>query len=1252
MSRVLDETAADAPVRDVAIDASRLTAAPPDAFYQHTRTQRNISRVSREELEDQFLRLHEETLQLKQQIHNKDDKIKKLGTKLMRLVKDRGRMEQLVMGGAQPPPRLRDVEMEQMVEELQEKVRVLQAEKEGLKQSLLVAQQQLLSSSNQRPSPYGHAAPRVNSGLRRLRDTSSPSPQRPRSLKSLDEGVRPPTGLLPRYGHSLLEEARAEIRSLEALVDSQRSRMEELEGTLEQQREELRRKDEEYEERLLQARQQHSSSLRFQVNSNTSMIRLQKQLADRSNRVTELEGRYVQLQEAQRTLKVSHDAAMERLDEFSAQLKDERLKNLQLNKQLQMENINKVQMEQLQEQVTELEQERDLLKDNNKKLLNSIFDVSQQQKRQIQEQQLKVQITQLETAQKADLKDKNKILDQLRVEQDKNQQLVEQKKELHVQFLEQKQQVEELKNHLKFYSQENDYSVAELTEALLLIKKRQKSGDLGFLLEVDNEASSSMEAKLRAAHAETIQELEKTRNLLNMESQISRDYKVELEAAVQKMNSNRVEYEKKLAHQAQLLDSRAAKISRLEAQLTDFAYGHKPHIFKPDLITADEMKELGEALDLEHGESLLEIQIVGASLSPHILPVLGDVEPSTFCTYSFYLFGLHSTPVVAGLSPRYGFTSKYVVHLDEYFLDYLSRCAVLVELHQVLGLDWRTLGMCQLPLHQLHQQDRKVQGNIPLVGTHKELQYIGSVDYWIRLTVPETKTTHPNREKLQSVGSLHTRPSPHSQLLQAPSSSWNQLFITVQHCSNLQPRISHSPSPYVVYKFFTFPDYATATVHDSFDPEFNDFQSFSILMDQDLDQYLKSELLQIYVFDYKEKQMDAYLGKAQVPLLPLTHNQEVSGVFDLTAFSGLPAGSIDVTLRWNSSYRPPPGTVDASESLHFVSQRKHVEELTDSEPQQHNIEKETTETSLEVVEMLQMDRTPLYSSRGTKAALAPAKELMSKLRGQSPREDGPAAKRVTFIDATPADTQVESKASQRATEEEGDEEVHVSEGQLVPSTQSDLDDSDISEEIMEDVDEAPAATDCQTALTQSDSDDCIVQRPEAGGKLLERVRVQVVSLSLTPESRLVRDDSVVRLFVEYNFLDLPTQETPMSLPKPPQGRSIYFNYSQVFPVDAERNEARRRLLRAVLLGRKPDMDRIRFMVVSEPPEEEEQEKECEDVGVAYLKIHEMLENQEDLMEASLMGQRTNTHTHTLGRLTVSVEGLDVLRAIMEDHDLE
>lgn len=44
----------------------------------------------------------------------------------------------------------------------------------------------------------------------------------------------------------------------------------------------------------------------------------------------------------------------------------------------------------------------------------------------------------------------------------------------------------------------------------------------------DGESSNKENAirDLRAAHAETIQELEKTRKLLSMESRISKDYKV------------------------------------------------------------------------------------------------------------------------------------------------------------------------------------------------------------------------------------------------------------------------------------------------------------------------------------------------------------------------------------------------------------------------------------------------------------------------------------------------------------------------------------------------------------------------------------------------------------------------------------------------------------------------------------------------------------------------------------------------------
>ncbi|XP_070763837.1 protein fantom [Enoplosus armatus] len=1275
MSTLLDETAADVPVRDITVTLSRLAAGPQDSsVYQNARARQDISRVSREELEDRFLRLHEETLHLKQHIHKQDDKIKKLGTKLMRLVKDRGRMEQLAVGGGQPVSRVRDVEMEEMIEELQENVRGLQTENEGLKQRLLVAKQQLINSQSRRPSPYGHVQSRVSSGLKKLRDDASSPQTRPKSTRSLEGGGRPPTGLLPRFGHSLLEEARAEIRNLENVIELQRSHMEEMEGVSEQLQDELRKKEAEYQERLLQVRQQQTSKLRSHVNNNVTMIKLQKQLADRSNGITELEGRFLQLQESQRTLKVSHDAAMMKVDELSGQLKDERLKSLDLEKRLQSSTISKIKMEQLQERISEVEQERDLLKENNEKLVNSAFDVSWQQKWQIQEQQLKLQIVQLETALKADLVDKNEILDKIKAERDTSEKLTEENKKLQIQFLEQKQQLEELNDRLKFYSRESEYNVSELTEALLLIKTRnsQRSGDLGFLKEVEEGAGRSAEStvrELRAAHAETIQELEKTRNLLSMESKICKDYKAELEAVLKKMDSDRVEHEQKLERQAQLLDTRAAKIKKLEAQLRDIAYGNKTYVFKPGVTDEDEADESDETLQLQRGENLLELQIVGTTLSPSALEALGDSEPSTFCTYSFYLFELHSTPVVTGQKPKYGFTSKYVVSMDDRFLDYLHRNSVTVELHQALGLDWRTVATGQLRLQQLLEQDGRVHGSMSLVGTSDEVWSFGSVDYWLRLRIPMAETIRLYKEKVKAVGYINTALNQDAQL-QSPSGCWNELYITVQRCRDLQSRSSQQPSPYVVYKVFDFSDHPTATVHDCCDPHFGELKSYSVLMDVELDQYLKSEVLQFYVFDYKEEQMDTYLGKARVPLLSLAQDQGITGVFELTDPSGFPAGHIEVTLKWKLTYLPPPGSTMTVEEPKFIPREKHVKLTADLKQEHYFVEEEKRD----VGEKGKEEAKDLFHLSASLPAVTASKALLPNLRQKTQIKEGLMAKKVTFVDPSAANDQVEDKSSPRprettsspvgqvlseatpqstAEEEDEEEESHFSEGQLLPtSSQSYSDDSEISEEIIEDPEEAPAAKEDQSESTQSDSDDCIVYGPATGRKSSERVRVEIMSLSLRPESWVARDSSVVRLFVEYSLLDLPTEETPLSLPKPPRGKSINYNYSKVIPVDAENNGVRRRLLRGVLQGRNPQMERIRFTVVSEPPEEEEQERECEDVGVAFLRIPEILERQQDLTETSLNVLDVEDSSEVVGSLTVSVEGLDALQAIIQDQDQE
>lgn len=62
----------------------------------------------------------------------------------------------------------------------------------------------------------------------------------------------------------------------------------------------------------------------------------------------------------------------------------------------------------------------------------------------------------------------------------------------------------------------------------------------------------------------------------------------------------------------------------------------------------------------------------------------------------------------------------------------------------------------------------------------------------------------------------------------------------------------------------------------------------------------------MYVFDDTDPEVEAYLGLAEVPLLPLAHDKPVTGQFQLTRAGGkIEAGVIEVELRWQYNYLPP-----------------------------------------------------------------------------------------------------------------------------------------------------------------------------------------------------------------------------------------------------------------------------------------------------------------------------------------------------------
>ncbi|XP_021573140.1 protein fantom isoform X2 [Carlito syrichta] len=1234
MSGPTDETAGDLPVKDTGLNHFGMGGLQETSTTRTMKSRQAVSRVSREELEDRFLRLHDENILLKQHARKQEDKIKRMATKLIRLVNDKKRYERV--GGG--PKRLgRDVEMEEMIEQLQEKVHELERQNEALKNRLISTKQQL-QIQGYRQTPYNHVQSRINTGRRKGNENASIQECLRKGIRFQDgdvtETLQP---MLTKYGNSLLEEAKGEIRNLENVIQSQRGQIEELEHLAEILKTQLRRKENEIELSLLQLREQQATDQRSNIRDNVEMIKLHKQLVEKSSALSVMEGKFIQLQEKQRTLRISHDALMANGEELNMQLKEQRLKCCSLEKQLHSMKFSERRIEELQDRINDLEKERELLKENYDKLYDSAFSAAHEEQWKLKEQQLKVQIAQLETALKSDLTDKTEILDRLKTERDQNEKLIQENRELQLQYLEQKQQLDELKNRMKFYNQENNVNADELSEALLLIKarKEQKSGDLSFLEKVDSKINKDPEhcmRELQATHAETVQELEKTRNMLIMQHKINRDYQMEVEAVMRKMENLQQDYELKVEQYVHLLDIRAARIQKLEAQLKDIAYGTKQYKFKPEIMPDDSVDEFDETIHLERGENLFEIHINKVTFSSEVLQASGDKEPVTFCTYAFYDFELQTTPIVRGPHPEYNFTSQYLVHVNDLFLQYIQKNTITLEVHQAYSTDYETIAACQLKFHEILEKSGRIFCTASLVGTKGDIPNFGTVEYWFRLRVPMDQAIRLYRERAKALGYITSnfRSSEQMQSFshQAPKTAQlsstdstegnlNELHITIRCCNHLQSRASHlQPHPYVVYKFFDFADHDTAIIPSSNDPQFDDHMYFPVPMNMDLDRYLKSETLSFYVFDDSDTQESTYIGKANVPLISLSHDRYIAGIFELTDYQKHPAGTIHVILKWKFAYLPPSGSITTEDLGNAICRE---------EP--------------EVVH-----RLPPTSS-GSTLAVAPRPKPRQRLT--------PVDKKVSFVDIMPHQSDVSQENIDKVKEntekmEQGKEDgvSFLSQGQLTEqSLTSSEDETEITEEL------EPEDEDDKSA---SDSDDCIIPGPVSKNikQPSEKIRIEIIALSLH-DSRVTMDDTIQRLFVECRFYNLPAEETPVSLPKPKSGQWVYYNYSNVIYVDKENNQAKRDILKAILQKQEMPNRSIRFTVVSDPPEDE-QDLECEDIGVAHVDLADIFQEGRDIINQNIDVFDARADGNGIGKLRVTIEALHVLRCVYKEYrnDLE
>uniref|UniRef100_A0A3Q4GT27 RPGRIP1 C-terminal domain-containing protein n=1 Tax=Neolamprologus brichardi TaxID=32507 RepID=A0A3Q4GT27_NEOBR len=192
----------------------------------------------------------------------------------------------------------------------------------------------------------------------------------------------------------------------------------------------------------------------------------------------------------------------------------------------------------------------------------------------------------------------------------------------------------------------------------------------------------------------------------------------------------------------------------------------------------------------------------------------------------------------------------------------------------------------------------------------------------------------------------------------------------------------------------------------------------------------------------------------------------------------------------------------------------------------------------------------------------------------------------------------------------------------------------------------------ESSESSSSQSDIVVIPPKQKMRKVtgEKLRVEILSLTFEPSSNVAMDKSVQRVYVEYRLLGIPmeTTETPMSLCKPTKGEEIHYNFTRVIYVDGSQSTPLRQYLYTMLEGTDPNQGRLRFTVVSEPMDINE---ECVDVGHAFLNLQELLLTGNDVIEQQLDIVSVD-EDEVIGSLKVSLEAAKALTGIYQEFHEE
>ncbi|KAI9206067.1 uncharacterized protein BJ171DRAFT_498571 [Polychytrium aggregatum] len=876
------------------------------------------------QIEDQVFKLKDENLLLKKKLNAQDDITKKLITKVQRLTEDLSKQRlpdeyptrdtldarpSKTAGAAR-----RDAKVLEDLEDYQSQIQDLSKANRQLRQKVQYFRS-LHEAETRKRGPYDHIPPRVKTGAHKkmhptltVKERPRPQPEEPEEMEPPPEQEIPDTHLEENYQ---LNEEIAEFQKLVAMLRSQLSQSEECRCDVQRQLD------------LLQEEYQRS-----QAQNDIDRLALQREITEKTKRQRDLEVKLDNSLSKNQAMNVSYEDAVATVRVLTEELKDERRKLVEAKYLMQQMEDDRQREAELREIIADLRAEKELLEQEMSNVLSSQFSTGRDEGLLSEIERLKKMNADLRETISEHLESEKELHAQISTAEERYTESQLECKSARHRIEELLDELSRLRERLSVFDRYGGIDMNDIEEALTLLRlKKEKGITIEFLLNFeDNGEEKVLLRNLRVEHAECVVELEKYKKLFHLQEKISGDYKLEILELNQKIEAIQNEYELKLEEDSRLLDLRANKISKLEAQLKSMAYGTT----KVNGTIVDSAEDY-DSIVLAKGQNLIEIHIEGCVFSQSATRFFERAFRSssedmksmtTFVSFEFFEFEIQASPLGIGVKPVYSFSSKYKVFVDDFFLLYMQTQPMSIYLMRADGVEFSEIGSCNVVFKDLMDPRRteRIQYYADIVSSVDNKTILGKLEYSLRARIPMVDAIRAFKERIVALNLTTVHDETENSKRFMSRTNMNELLVRIVRCTGLKGPPNRSPAPYVTFRLYSYDDVSTETIASTHNPLFNFVRLFPMPMNLDVHNYLRSEYLDLFVLDDNPDQDDYIYGVARVPLVQLAEDGSVQGEFEIREEHGVVRGYVSVSMSWERPYtiNNKPAIVELEEQLKSI----------------------------------------------------------------------------------------------------------------------------------------------------------------------------------------------------------------------------------------------------------------------------------------------------------------------------------------------